>query len=81
MTQFSHLTRREDLLQRKSCRNLRKSTDLDRDKRTTEGGCGSRGEFNRGPAMLGTSRAGHRHKSIDQLVKADVQRDVTMRSH
>ncbi len=68
MTQFSHLARREDLLQRKRCRYLRKSTDLDHDKRTTESGCRSRSEFNRGPAMLGTSRAGHRPLSHRRTV-------------
>jgi hypothetical protein len=55
MTRFSPLTLREDLLQRKCCRCLRKSTDLPRDKRTTESGCRSRGEFNCGQAMPGTS--------------------------
>jgi hypothetical protein len=34
MTQFSHLAWPEELLQRKRCRSLRASTDLDRDKRT-----------------------------------------------
>jgi urease accessory protein len=60
MIQFSHLARREDLLQRKRGTYLRKSTDLGHDKRTTESGCRSRGKFKRGPAMLRTSRAGHR---------------------
>jgi hypothetical protein len=41
----------------------------------------SGGLFHRGRAMPGASRAGHRHLSIDQLVKPDVRRDVTMRSH
>jgi urease accessory protein len=58
MIEFRHLARRDGLLQRKS-RYLRKSTDLDHDKRTTGSGCRSRGKFNRGPAMLGTSRVGH----------------------
>jgi urease accessory protein len=60
MTQFSHLALSEDLLQRKRCRHLRKSTDLDHDKLTVKSGCRSGGEFKRGRAMLGTSRAGHR---------------------
>jgi urease accessory protein len=37
---------------------LRKSTDLDHDKSTTEGGRSSRGQFDRGQTMLGTSGPG-----------------------
>ena len=58
MTQFSHLARREDLLQWKRCRYLRNSTDVDHNKRTTDSGCRSRGEFNGEPAMLGTGGPG-----------------------
>ena len=68
MTLFSHLARREDLLQRKHCRFFRMSTDLGHDKRTTESGCRSRGEFNRGPTMPGTSLAGHRPLSHKRTV-------------
>jgi hypothetical protein len=46
MIQFSHLARRDGLLQQKS-RYLRKSTDLDDDERTIESGCWSRDEFDR----------------------------------
>src|SRR5579872_3717850 len=49
--------------------------------RATRKATKSRGLFNRGQAMLGASRAGHRHISIDQLVEADVRRDISTRSH
>src|SRR3989442_6173955 len=68
MTQLSHLAEREDLLQRERCRCLRKSTDLDNDKRTTGSGYRSRSEFNRGPAMPSTSRARHRPLSHKRMV-------------
>jgi len=47
---------------------LRKSTDLDNDKRTTGSGYRSRSEFNRGPAMPSTSRARHRPLSHKRMV-------------
>jgi urease accessory protein len=59
MIQFSHLaSREENLPQRTRCRHLRKSTHLDHDKSTTERNRRSRGEFDRGQAMLGTSGPG-----------------------
>jgi urease accessory protein len=67
MTQFSVLARREDLCDA-SARYLYDSTDLDHDKRTTESGCRSPGEFNSGPAMLGTSWAAHRPLSYKNAV-------------
>lgn len=68
MIQSSHLTRREDVLQRKCGRYLRNSTDLDQDNSSTKGGCRSRGEFNRRHATLGTSRTDHRPLSRKRTV-------------
>jgi len=60
---------------------FRKTTELWSSKSNPESIAKSRGLFNRGQAMLGASRAGHRNISIDQLVEADVQRDISTRSH
>jgi len=59
---------------------FRKTTELWSSKSNPESVTKSHGLFNRGQAMLGASRAGHRHISIDQLVEADVRRDISTRS-
>jgi hypothetical protein len=72
---------------------LPQKVDLWSSKRHPECGRGSRAQFDRGQAMLGHQRAGHRHISstekcilvsslrADQLVEADARCDVTTRSH
>jgi urease accessory protein len=58
MIQFRNLARREDLLQRARCRYFRKSTELECVSRKPENGSRSRGDLNRGQAMLGTNGPG-----------------------
>ena len=94
MIQFSHLaSREENLPQRTRCRCFRETIELGSSKRHPESVTNSRGQLDRGQAMPCSSGGASPHiyqrkmyycvvrAPADQLVVADVRRDVTMRSH
>jgi len=94
MIQFSRLaSREENLPQLTRCRYFRETIELGSSKRHPESVSKSRWQLDRGQAMPGTSGPGIAtylskknvllglSRPADQLVEADVPRDVTTRSH
>jgi urease accessory protein len=72
MIRFRNLAQRENLLQRARCRCFRKLAELGRSRRSPESGYRSRGELNRGQAVLGGTGPG---------IAANSKRNVLFRFH